>query len=199
MTSSPNTPNEFPPGGAVPPVGTASNDPFAAQTASAASSNKGHEVEDRVPGDESVDATEPKGPDAFAEALRRMGEAREYAGYLAAAQIDKFKLKLRRIAILAIAGIVAGILGLAILVSAAAILLQGVAGAIGELLGGRRWAGELITGGGILLLTALAAWLGLRMWQASAFKALQQRYARRKQKQRAQYGHSVDPLDDLPK
>jgi hypothetical protein len=189
MTASPDMPNR------VPPQGSTQSDPFieaAKARAGAATGPKSTTAAD----DEST-RDPAAGPDAFAEAMQRLGEVREYASYLAAAEIDKLKLKARRIVILAAAGIVAGILGLAILVSAAAILLQGIAGFIGELLGGRPWAGAIITGSGILALTALGAWLGLRAWQAASFKALQKRYEYRKQKQRTQFGQSVDPLDDL--
>jgi hypothetical protein len=184
MTGSPNMPNR------MPPLGEETRDPFL--TGGTASSSKQRPVEDA-----SADDGQPKGPDAFKEAMHRLGEAREYAGYLAAAHIDKLKAKARRIAVQAALGMVGAIILLALLVSAAALVLQGVAGLIGELLGGRVWAGALITGGGFLLLTGLGTWLGLRFWQAAAFKSLQKRYEYRKRKQRAQFGHSVDPLDDL--
>jgi hypothetical protein len=186
MTASPDMPNR------VPPQGSAQSDPFieaAKARAGAAAGSQSTAAEDATNSDPA------RGPDAFAEAMQRLAEVREYASYLATAEIDKLKLKARRIAILAVAGIVAGILGLAILVSAAALLLQGVAGFIGDLVG-RPWAGAIITGGGILALVAIGSWLGLRAWQAASFKALQKRYEYRKQKQRTQFGHSIDPLDD---
>src|SRR4051794_16556902 len=182
MSSSPDMPSR------VPPQGSAQSDPFLEAAKARAGATAGSQSATAA---ESAPEDDPaKGPDAFAEAMQRLGEVREYASYLAVAEIDKLKLKVRRIAVLAAAGIVAGILGLAILVSAAAILLQGIAGFIGELLGGRPWAGAIITGGGILALTALGAWLRLRAWQAATFKALQKRYEYRKQKQRGQFGHS---------
>jgi hypothetical protein len=193
MASSPNMPNR------LPSLGADASDPYleAAKKAREGSTPEQPACEAADETDRASTDGQPKGPDAFVEALRHLGEAREYAEYLAAAEIDKFKLKLRKIAVLAAAGVVAGILGLSILISAAAILLQGIAQMIGEALGGRFWAGALITGGGILVVTALAAWLGLRFWQAAAFKSLKSRYEYRKRKQRAQFGHSVDPLDDL--
>src|SRR3954453_9939610 len=109
---------------------------------------------------------EKVGPDAFKEALGRLAEAREYVGHLAAAELDRVKLKVRRALMWAAAGVVGLVLMLAVLVSAAFLLLAGIAEAIGNLFG-HLWIGNVIVGGGILLLTAAAVWLGLNRWQAS--------------------------------
>ncbi len=121
-------------------------------------------------------ADAPKsGPDAFKEALGRFAEAREYATHLAAVEFDRLKLKIRRVLMWVAAGIAALVIALAILASAAFLLLAGIAEAIGNL-AGHLWIGNLIVGGGILLMTAGGVWIGLNWWQTSTFAALRERY-----------------------
>lgn len=142
-----------------------------------------------------VDPIEPTGPDALAEALRHIAEAREYLIHLAAAEIDRFKLRLRRAAIWAVIGLTALVLLLAILVASAGLLLFGVAQLIGQWLGGRLWLGLMITGGGILLIGILAIGWGLWSWQTSSFEAVKERFAARRRRQKGQFGRSVQDED----
>jgi hypothetical protein len=135
------------------------------------------------------------GPDALEEAMTRVAEAREYFAHLVAAEVDRFKLKVRRILLWTAAGVVALVLLLTVLVAAAFLLLSGIAGAIGNLLG-HPWIGDVIIGGGILLLAAGGVWFGLNRWQAAGFKVMKQRFEVRKQRQRVEFGRSVDPTDD---
>lgn len=139
---------------------------------------------------------EPTGPDAFNEAVRRVAEAREDFVYLLAVEIDRLKLKFRRFVILAAVAIAALIVLLAVLVSATALLLWGLADLIGGAFGGRTWVGALIVGGGILLLAVGGTYGGIWGWNRAAFRAAKRRYEARKQTQRQKFGHSVDPQDD---
>jgi hypothetical protein len=139
---------------------------------------------------------EPTGPDAFNEAVRRVAEAREDFVYLLAVEFDRLKLKLRRFAILAAVAIAAIIVVLAVLVSATALLLWGLADLIGGAFGGRTWVGALIVGGGILLLAVGGTYGGIWGWNRAAFRAAKRRYEARKRRQRQKFGHSVDPRDD---
>jgi hypothetical protein len=135
---------------------------------------------------------EPTGPDALAEALRRLAEAREYFAHLVAAEVESFKLRLRRAAMWAVIGLTALVLLLAVLVAAAGLLLAGLAELIGSLLGGHLWLGTLIVGGGVLLIGALAVGWGMWAWQASAFDAARERFATRKRRQQGRFGRSVE-------
>ncbi|HEY2762108.1 MAG TPA: hypothetical protein VGI75_15225 [Pirellulales bacterium] len=137
-------------------------------------------------------SAQPTGPDALHEALHRVGEAREYLAHLVAAEIERFKLRLRTAAAWAVVAITALILLLATLVAAAGLLLLGLAELIGNLLGGHNWLGLVIVGGGILLLGAGAVAWALWAWQASAYDAAKQRFAARRRRQQAEFGHSVD-------
>jgi hypothetical protein len=145
---------------------------------------------------QSSPANEPTGPDAFNEAVRRVAEAREDFVYLLAVEFDRIKLKFRRFVIVAAVAIAALIVLLAVLVSATALLLWGLADLIGGAFGGRTWVGALIVGGGILLLAVGGTYGGIWGWNRAAFRAAKRRYEARKQRQREKFGHSVDPRDD---
>jgi hypothetical protein len=140
--------------------------------------------------------TEPTGPDALADAVERLGEAREYFAHLLAVEIERFKLRLRRAAIWAVVGLTALVLLLAVLVAAAGLLLTGLAQLIGSLLGGHPWLGAVIVGGGILLIGILMVAWGLWAWQASAFDAARERFAARRRRQKGRFGRSVEPTDE---
>ncbi len=139
--------------------------------------------------------TQPTGPDALADAIERFGEAREYFAHLLAAEIERFKLRLRRAAIWAVIGLTVLVLLLALLVAAAGLLLTGLAELIGSLLGGHpRW-GAIIVGGSVLLIGILIVAWGLWAWQASSLDAVRERFAARKRRQTGRFGRSVEPTD----
>lgn len=142
--------------------------------------------------DSAADDPSATGPAAAEEAIERMAEARAYAEHLLAAEIARFKLRMRRMVLWAIAGVAAVLLLLTVLVTATALLLWGLASMIGQLLGVGDWLGALITGGGILLLAALGVWLGLWSWTAAAFARTRQSFAGRKELQRQTFGRDVD-------
>ncbi|HEY2826998.1 MAG TPA: phage holin family protein [Pirellulales bacterium] len=138
----------------------------------------------------------PTGPDALADAIHRLAEAREYIAHLLAAEIEKFKLRFRRAAAWAVIGITALVLLLAILVAAAGLLLTGLAELIGSLLGGRPWLGALIVGGAVLLIGVVAVAWGLWAWQRSAFDAVRESFAARRRRQLGRFGRSVESPDE---
>src|SRR5262249_55899137 len=141
---------------------------------------------------------QPTGPDALDEALRHAAEARDYFAYWLAAQADRVKLRLRRAAMWAIVGLAALAILLAIVMTAAALLLVGVADLISKLIGGQSWLGEVVPGVGLLLIVALAVALGLWSWKKSSFEAVRHRFAARRRRQRAKFGHSIEPPDEQP-
>jgi len=151
-----------------------------------------HTVDDK----KSSGDAEPTGPAALDEALRHAAEAREYLVHWLAAEADRVKLRLRRWAIWAIVGLAGLAILLAVIMTAAGLLLVGVAELIGSLLGGRLWLGAIITGAGLLLIAALAVGIGLWSWNASAFEAVRHRFAARRRLQRAKFGRSIEPTED---
>jgi hypothetical protein len=138
----------------------------------------------------------PRGPDALADAVERLAEAREYIAHLIAAEFERLKLRFRRATIWAIAGLTAVVLLLAIIVAAAGLLLFGLSQLVGSLLGDRPWLGGIIVGGGVLVLGILLLAWGLWSWQASAFNAARERFAARKRRQEARFGRSVDSAEE---
>src|SRR5262245_54912606 len=77
--------------------------------------------------DSTASPNQATGPDAFNEAVRKVAEAREDFAYLLAVEFDRLKLRFRRFLIWAAVAIAALIVLLAVLVSATALLLWGLA------------------------------------------------------------------------
>lgn len=138
----------------------------------------------------------PGGPDALAEALRHLAEAREYLVYLIAVQVDRLRLQFRRAASFAILAIAGLAILVAILMTAAGLLLWGLADLISRALGQATWVGALIVGGGVLVLGIFSLAMFLWAWHLSAYNALRRRYAKRRSRQRELFGRSVDRRDD---
>jgi membrane protein implicated in regulation of membrane protease activity len=63
--------------------------------------------------------------------------------------------------LVAIFGLLAAFVAAGMLVGSVVLLINGIAGGLGELLG-RAWLGNLATGLGLLLITALAAYIVVR-------------------------------------
>jgi len=138
--------------------------------------------------DDDVAAADDAPAQAFREASAQFGELKAYAAQYVAAKLDLAKLSLRRIAILAILGIIGLLAGAAMVVMAVVQLLSGVAQAIGAALGGRMWAGDLIVGGAIVGIIAIGAWIGLNRLSISSRNATVKRYEQRQRRQRAEHG-----------
>jgi hypothetical protein len=131
----------------------------------------------------------PEAPaDAFHEAMEHVGELKEYVSLYVAAKLDKIKVSVRRIVLYAVLGVLALVVGAAMLVMASVQLLSGLAGVIAAGLGGRMWAGNLIVGFVLLTGIMLGAWLMVRRMFNSSRKATVDRYERRLQRQRVDFG-----------
>ncbi len=131
----------------------------------------------------------PEAPaEAFKEAMEHVSELKEYASHYVSAKVDKIRLSVRNLVLYAVLGVLGLLIGAAVLVMAVVQLLSGLAGVIAAGLGGRMWAGNLIVGGVLLLGVALAAWLGVRSVFKSSRKRTVDRYERRLQRQRVDYG-----------
>ncbi|MCC7083386.1 MAG: hypothetical protein IT427_00085 [Pirellulales bacterium] len=129
------------------------------------------------------------------EAIRRVAESREYLAYWMAVEFDRLKLRFRRLLIWAAIGFAILMVFVAILISAAAMLLWGLADWIGAAFGGRTWIGALVVGGGILLLATAGFSGGVWGWNRTRFQAAKRRYEARKRRQREQFGRSIDRED----
>ena len=88
-------------------------------------------------------------------------------------------------------GMMAGIAGLAMIVTAVVILLNGIGEGLGWLFGGRMWLGNLVTGLGMLGLTVLAlVIITHRIVKISRTRTIE-KYAALRQEQLRQHGHNV--------
>ncbi len=134
----------------------------------------------------------PAGPDALAAVFKQLAEAVEYLAYLLATQVDRVKLKIRNLVMLAALGAIAAVAGLAFVFCTVWLLLSGIAGGIGELLGDRPWLGGIITSAVILIVGGLAGWIVYRRVKTSGLKSTRRRYEERQAKQRARFGREVE-------
>jgi len=144
---------------------------------------------DRERGPTSADG---RGDPELLEPLRRyLAELRDYLSYYLAARADALKLQVRTVLIYAALGVVGGLVGVAALIAAVVLALSGTANGLAELLGGRLWAGQLITGATVLLISAAAVFFAMRSVTSSSRKKTVKKYENWRGNQRAQFGHDV--------
>jgi hypothetical protein len=101
---------------------------------------------------------------SLSDAGRHVAEAIAYARQYLLTQADRAKAAVRHVVILATVGIVAATIAATILITSSVLLCLGIADGIASLLGGRQWAGDLITAGivlGTILISARLAYGGM--------------------------------------
>src|SRR5438876_12442548 len=104
----------------------------------------------------SDDPAQMSPPEAFKAAASRFPEVAAYLGHYFSARADLAKLKLRQIIIYAALGVV-GLIALTALIATVVVMLcSGLAGWIAAGLNDRGWAGNLIVGGGLIIVLATA-------------------------------------------
>ena len=138
------------------------------------------------------DDARPAGPEALAAVFRQLTEAVEYLAYLLATQVDRVKLKVRNVLLLAALGMMGVAVAMAFLACTVWLLLSGVAGGVGVLLGDQPWLGSIVTSIVILLIVVPATWIAYRRVQASGWKAVRERYRQRHAEQKARFGREVE-------
>nr|AXL05498.1 hypothetical protein ACD_62C00083G0012 [uncultured bacterium] len=118
-------------------------------------------------------------------------EASEYLGHYFAARSDLWRIRSSKLAWNLAAGIGAGVVGVSLAAVAAACLLAGIAGGLTALLGGRAWAGDLLTG----ILVLASAGIGFTLIRKRAESARRRRlfakYEQRHDSQLQRYGHDM--------
>ena len=123
--------------------------------------------------------------------MRRLAEMREYLLDYLEARGDAFKLRARQTAVRAALGVLALVGLFAAVAYATVMILSGTAGGIGAALGGRLWAGQLITGLALFLFLGLAAWQGIRRINQTSRRSTIDKYERKHLQQRARVGEDV--------
>ncbi|MGD9647599.1 MAG: hypothetical protein AB7U73_17935 [Pirellulales bacterium] len=114
------------------------------------SSAAGAGDQSRIRPDERASAREPWKP--LLGDFQRLGEL--FAQY-SAARADGVRLRIRRIVLLSLAGVMAALLVTTALVTCLVLALLGAAHGLAALAGGRLWVGELGVGAGLLLSTGV--------------------------------------------
>jgi len=130
--------------------------------------------------------------DAFKQAGRNFAELKEYVAYYLSAKKDGFAASFRNLGLYAVLGVLGLMAGGAIIVTAAVLLLTGLAGAIGAIFDpDKPWVGNIVVG--LLVLGGLAG--GTVMFLKRFTKASRERtvkkYEQRQRQQRVDYGHDV--------
>jgi hypothetical protein len=98
----------------------------------------------------------------LADAAAYIQDAKEQATRYAMAQLGRVKAMVRSAILFGLLGIFAAAVAVTVIIVASVFLCMGVAGAIGEVLGGRVWAGELITGAVVIGVIGLSGYLVVR-------------------------------------
>jgi energy-converting hydrogenase Eha subunit H len=125
------------------------------------------------------------GPHPLEPLLANVKELRRHASHYVQASADSFRMTVRQVAVRAVLAILAGIVGAAVLITAAVFVLSGAAGGLGEAFGNRAWAGQLTVGLTTLLMIALGCWLGVRKITASSRQKTVQKYEQRHYEEQA--------------
>jgi len=134
---------------------------------------------------------EPSPPEALRRLQQQIEELQAYFTHFVSAKVDGFRLSGQKLALWIALGLI-GLLALAALViTAIVLLLDGAAAGLGLLFGGRLWLGQVVVGGGLLILLALGIFIGMRAWQHRSLQQKVQQYDERQLQQRAAFGHSV--------
>jgi len=122
--------------------------------------------------------------------IERIGEIREYGSYYLSTQVDAVKTKVTWLAIYAVLGVIAAIIGTAALVTVGVLLITGIAGGLGDLFG-RLWLGQLVTALLVLTLIGVGAVVGMKVLRGSLKRKLMAKYEQRHQDQRQRYGSDI--------
>ncbi|HZZ41573.1 MAG TPA: hypothetical protein VFE58_01425 [Tepidisphaeraceae bacterium] len=129
--------------------------------------------------------------EAFAEAGARLSEIKDYALYLLSAKVDQVTSSVKAAIWYAMVLMLVGIAGAGILVTAAVLMMMGIADGLTVLFGGRVWLADLVTGVVVLGLVIGSAYLVVGKMIGMSRAATRERYAAMKREQFARHGHDV--------
>lgn len=138
------------------------------------------------------DSTESSPADFLHDAQGHIDELGEYAGMYVSAKMAEMRRFLRRAIFFAVLGIIAVLALIAVVITAGVLLCAGVAHLLANLLGGRMWAGELITGAGIIVLGGLAIMFMASVWRKAGHRRTVYYYESRKQEQLRRFGRNIE-------
>ena len=130
--------------------------------------------------------------EALNSAGKYLGELKSYVGNLFSAKLDGIKLSVKRLVILAGLGIVGLIIGGSVLVTAAVLLLNGLANLLASVFDPPKpWFGQLIVGFIVLAGALGGTWFLLKRLTGASKAATVRKYQVMHEQQRREYGHDV--------
>jgi membrane protein implicated in regulation of membrane protease activity len=135
--------------------------------------------------------TDQAGPASARRLQRQLEELDEFARYYLAARLDAILASVRRTAMSLLAAILAVLILAACLVTCAVIVILGLAELVGRMLGDSPGAGYLVTGFGLLIISALALVIVMALVQRSSRERTARKYAQRRHEQKTRFGHDV--------
>lgn len=135
---------------------------------------------------------EPSAAKVFGKAAQHLREIQEYTRYYLSAKGDAVKSSAKRIGLYAGLGVLGLVAGVAVIVTAAVLLLLGLAGALSRIFDLGPWFGQMVVGFLVLAGIGLGAYLMLkRIFKLSKRKTVE-RYEERQRQQRQRFGHTVE-------
>jgi hypothetical protein len=118
---------------------------------------------------ESKETSESRLPPAEpADVSDYLREAIEQGQIYLKAQAARIKAFVRSAIVWGFLGVAAAFVALTIVIVSVVLFCIGIAGGIAQLLGGRQWAGDLLTGGGVLGVLLIGGWVGVKMLSNAA-------------------------------
>jgi hypothetical protein len=156
---------------------------------SQASNNGKRQTETVLPEEESRRETEkPFHP--LGQLLGDMAALAAFCEHYLAARRDALRARVRRWALMFVAGIIAAVAGATAIVAATVLALEGIARGIAAATGSL-WIGQLITGFGVLLVIGLAVAAGAAYFLRTSSRQTKEKYERRRKQQHAAFGRGV--------
>ncbi len=143
-----------------------------------------------APPDDTPDADQT-GPASARRLQRQLEELDEFARYYLAARLDAILASVRRTAMSLVVAILGVLILAACLVTCAVIAILGIAELVGRMLGDSPGAGYLVTGFGLLVISALALVIVMALVQRSSRERTARKYAQRRHEQKTRFGHDV--------
>jgi hypothetical protein len=136
-------------------------------------------------------ADRPSVAESLQQGGRSLLEAASYLEHLIVAYLDQIKLSLRTAFLYALLGVLAALAAGAVLVVSVVLLLAGIANGLGEALGGRAWAGDLIVGVAVLGGVSLAIAIALGRMKSAMRRRTKLKYEERLKQQRERFGRDA--------
>jgi hypothetical protein len=123
--------------------------------------------------------------------LQQIAMVRAFALHYVEAQKDAIKSSARRLAIKTMLGVAGAIVGVTALVACTVMVFDALAELVSLAAGGHQWVGNLVVGGGVLIVTGMVAALYLARWMRTTRDSTIHKYESRHDVQRKEFGADV--------